>query len=257
MGFGSYRSIAVSCALAVVIVPACSQGSGSGTAQGYLNVPDCWVGPFDLHPDFFAAIPPSTGSDSVQIRIQHGGDYPTFSDGIVILVDNAGEVRGDPTSDGMPQPTLLGQPLVVALPESVTPVGVPLSANATQAIVHANLYLNASCRLENDALYAVDAVTATDDMCEGTPAITCGAGESVPKGSTVKTSTIVFNALFDGNPDDSNTANLLTDATFKFYLADPREGCPGGLGPPPPCRGEVSGSFHFYFQQGRPAQPFP
>ena len=42
-----------------------------------------------------------------------------------------------------------------------------------------------------------------------------------------------------------------------FYLADPRQISPGGLGPPPPCWGHLKGNFHFYFQRGRPAQPFP
>jgi hypothetical protein len=71
------------------------------------------------------------------------------------------------------------------------------------------------------------------------------------------TSSIVFNHLFDGNPNESDASKRLTDATFDFYLADPREICSGGLGPPPPCRGHLSGNFHFYFERGRPAQPFP
>jgi hypothetical protein len=248
-------------ALAAVIAPACSLGSGSGSVQGYLNVPDCWSGNFDLHPDFFAAAPTSS-TDSLQIRIQHGGDYETFSDGLMILVDDAGQVRGDPASDGTPRPSLHGTTLVVALPAGVTPPGVPITPRASQAIVHAALYLDATCRTLNDALYAVDAVTANaDGTCTipegGAPTIACGAGTPLPAGTAVATSTVEFNALFDGNPDESNTANLLTDGTFHFYLADPRETCPGGLGPPPPCRGDIRGNFHFYFQRGRPAQPFP
>ena len=39
-----------------------------------------------------------------------------------------------------------------------------------------------------------------------------------------------------------------------FY---PREICPGGIGPPPRCRGDLKGSFKFYFERGQPAQPFP
>src|SRR5450631_3589896 len=92
-------------ALAAVVAPACSLGAGTGTVKGSLNVPDCWSGPFDLHPDFFAAAPTSA-TDSLQIRIQHGGDYETFSDGLMILVDDVGEVRGDPASDGTPRPSL-------------------------------------------------------------------------------------------------------------------------------------------------------
>jgi hypothetical protein len=73
----------------------------------------------------------------------------------------------------------------------------------------------------------------------------------------VATSTITFHSLFDGNIDESNAKQRLSDADFDFFLADPRTGPPGGLGPPPPCRGHLTGSFRFYFERGRPAQPFP
>ncbi len=249
-------------AIAGAIAPACSLGAGTGTVVGTLNEPNCWTGQFDLHPDFFAAAP-SGATNSLQIRIQHGGDNETFSDGLMILVDDMGEVRGDPASDGTPRPSLLGTSLVVSVPAGVTPPGVPITPRASHAVVHAALYLDATCRTVNDAFYALDAVTVNADgsclTAEGgaPPAITCGEGAALPAGAAVGTSTITFDALFDGNPDESNTANLLTQASFHFYLADPREGCPGGLGPPPPCRGELTGNFRFYFERGRPAQPFP
>ena len=66
----------------------------------------------------------------------------------------------------------------------------------------------------------------------------------------------MFNELFDGDPNEANAEQRLTDATFHFYLADPRDICPGGLGPPPRCQGELTGNFHFYFERGVPAQPF-
>jgi hypothetical protein len=81
------------------------------------------------------------------------------------------------------------------------------------------------------------------------------AGPTAPP--TVGQSTITFSSLFDGNPNESNAVQRLTSARFEFYLGDPREICPGGLGPPPRCRGKLIGSFSFYFQRGRPAQPFP
>ena len=70
-------------------------------------------------------------------------------------------------------------------------------------------------------------------------------------------STITFTSLYDGNPNAVSAAERLNQGTFTVYLADPREMCPGGVGPPPPCRGYLHGSFKFYFQRGRPAQPFP
>lgn len=278
---------------AAVVAPACSLGSGTGSCSGTLDVPDCWEGPYDLHPDFFAAVPSSDGA--MQIRIQHGGDNETFSDGLMILVDDVGEVRGDPTSSGASRPSLLGKSLVVTLPAGVTPPGVPVTPMAIPSIVHAALYLDATCRTQNDALYAVDSCTNTSSTltCPGPSATAPDGGDAgtgaldaalpADGGSTgdagsageaaageggaggdggsgvpaIGTSTIVFNALFDGNPDESDASKRLTDATFDFYLADPREICSGGLGPPPPCRGHLSGNFRFYFERGRPAQPFP
>jgi hypothetical protein len=281
-------------ALSLAVAPACSLGSGSGSCSGTLDVPDCWSGNFDLHPDFFAAVPaatpeyPETSNDALQIRIQHGGDYETFSDGLIILVDDAGEVRGDPAPDGTLRPSLLGQALVVSLPPSVVPSGVPVTPVASPRIVSAALYLDNTCRTQDDALYAMDAVSGVDPDGEcrspegGEPPLTCPAPASAvtgPDGGVatseaggvtladagmagtipggVGTSTITFTSLFDGNPDESNATERLSQGSFDFYLADPRNICPGGLGPPPRCEGHLSGTFKFYFQRGRPAQPFP
>jgi hypothetical protein len=68
---------------------------------------------------------------------------------------------------------------------------------------------------------------------------------------------IKFSALFNGNAGESNAEQRHTIGDFDFYLADPRETCPGGLGPPPRCRAHLKGRFDFYFERGRPAQPFP
>jgi hypothetical protein len=277
--------VAVVGGLTASLGPGCALGNGTGSVSGTLDIPDCWSGPFNLNPNFFAAVP-SAGTattpvytDSLQIRIQNGGDNETFSDGLAILVDDAGEVRGDPLPDGTPRPSLLGEPLVVSLPVGVSPPGVPLEPVTTPSIVHATLYLNRTCRTENVAAYAMAAVSLNPDgTCDrpegGDPTLDCGApvaalpdsgasasssDASSPEGGTpakVGTSTIVFDSLFDGNPNESNAKQRLTDAHFEFYLADPREICPGGLGPPPRCRGHIVGNFKFYFQAGIPAQPF-
>jgi hypothetical protein len=296
--------------------PGCSLGEGQGSVTGTLDVPLCWSGLFDLKPDFFAAVPsPNTGTPSgsgaLEIRIQNGGDFEAFSDGLSILVDDAGQVRGDPDPNGNMRPSLLGKTLIVSLPAGVTPPGVPLKANPTPDIVHATLYLQKTCRTQNVALYAMDAVSLEPDgTCNrpdgGEPPLACqttaamgsdggaltaadaGVAASFPPDSgtapdsgtlpdasaaamdggeagtaseaggvpTTGTSTITFTSLFDGNPNEENAQKRLTNATFHFYLADPREVCPGGLGPPPRCRGELTGYFKFYFQRGRPAQPF-
>jgi hypothetical protein len=249
--------------LAAALAPACSLGQGTGSVAGTLDVPDCWTGCFDLHPDFFAAI--STNSAALEIRIQNGIDYETFSDGIVIVVDDLKEVRGDPPPGGPPRAGLLGQALTVDLPVGVTPPGVPIKPVANPSLVHATLYLGRTCRTQNVALYATTCTLISGaqplvcgDASIGTGALDASAGNGDGGAPlTVASSTITFNSLFDGDVNESNAQRRLTDADFDFYLADPREVTGGGLGPPAPCRGHLQGSFHFYFQRGRPAQPFP
>jgi hypothetical protein len=269
-----------------LVVAACSQGSGSGTACGTLDVVNCWNGSFNLQPNFFAAVT-AQPTDALQIRIQNGGDYESFSDGINILVDSIGAIS----------PALLGKTISVSLPPGVTPPGVPLTANGNPSHVHAVLYLQKSCRTQDIALYAMDAVSlsanggcgAADtgeppNACPllthssagaaldagdagdagGLPdaSLTSDAGLSPDGGAAaapgaVVGSTIVFDKIFDGDPNESNAASRLTDVPqFDLYFADPREVAPGGLGPPPPCRAHLVGNFKFYFERGQPSQPF-
>jgi hypothetical protein len=276
--------------IVTAVSPGCSLGQGQGSVTGTLNVPLCWSGSFNLAPTFFAAVPyDSAGTDAaanapgavsaLEIRIQKGSDYETFSDGVLILVDNVHAVRGDP-----PYPSELGKPLTLALPPAVVPPGVPIVPVSNPATVSLNLYLNASCATEQIALYALDEVSlSADGSCDqleaGPLTIQCiadtglsdggpnasvseagvdagGPKDAAPTTGRTASSTITFESLFDGNPYETNAAQRLTQATFDAYLGDPREGCPGGLGPPPPCRGHIQGSFSFYFERGQPAQPF-
>jgi hypothetical protein len=78
-----------------------------------------------------------------------------------------------------------------------------------------------------------------------------------PATAAVGRSTITFTSLFDGKPDETVAAKRLSSGSFDVFLADPRDVCPGGGGPPPRCRGHLTGNFNFYFQRGRPGQPFP
>ena len=257
--------------LAGLVAPGCSLGQGSGSVCGWLNVPQCWSGGFQLYPDFFAAIP--TNSAALEIRVQNGIDYETFSDGMLIIVDDTQAVRGDPLADGGPRASLLGQALPVLLPVGVAPPGVPIQPNPKPPLVHANVYLNRTCRTQNVALYAttctlplggqmpvgcnVDgSVSLSFDASLGAVGDAGDAGNAGAE-SNVAESTITFYSLFNGNIDESDAKQRLTDADLDFYLADPREGSPGGLGPPAPCRGHLTGHIHFYFERGRPAQPFP
>jgi hypothetical protein len=269
--------MAIAALLGAAIGPGCSQGSGSGTACGTLDIASCWTGSFNLQPDFFAAVT-AQDTDSLQLRVQNGGDYEVFSDGIAFLIDSISAIR----------PGRLGQTLSVSLPPGVTPPGVPLTADPNPSLVHASLYLQKSCRTQNVALYAMDAVTlsatgscgaasagASVNACPLLAQISATSSDAssdasatpdaslLPDGGVVGApgavvgSTIVFDKLFDGNTNESNADNRLTDVPqFDLYFADPREIAPGGLGPPPPCRAHLVGNFKFYFERGQPEQPF-
>ncbi len=274
--------------LGVAFAPSsCTTESGSGDSfiRGKIDALNCWSGDFDLKPDYFAAVP-FARDDSLQIRIQSGGDFVSFSDGVFILIEKLGQARAQIKAS--PSQSL---ELAVSLPPEVTPPGVPIKPTSNPSLVHMSLYLQRSCHVQNVALYALGEVSlGPNGECvgEGAPVVSCpGSAVSVPTsdagtapdasvddaavasdagdastasdagGLTVGRSTITFTKLFSGVPDERSADERLTEATFKVYLADPRDTCPGGLGPPPKCRGVLDGKFSFYFQRGRPAQPFP
>lgn len=248
----------VAAVAAVVAATACSQGQGNGTISGTLNIPNCWTGAFDLGPDFFAAAP---YRNSLQLRIQNGGDFETFSDGLSIELSDIAQVRPDPSTRFAGR---YGVPLAVALPPEVTPPGVPVKADPNPALVSVTFYLQKTCRTQNVALYAVNEVTIpTDGTCDAPavvgadPTSACDPSKESPAGVGTGKSVIAFNHVFNGQVDEATAAERLSSGCFDLYLADPREIDPGGQGPPPRCRGHLKGSFSFFFERGRPSQPFP
>ena len=251
--------------IALATTNGCTVGAGTGSLSGELFVTDCWAGSYDLKPDFFAATP-NPNDDTLFIRIQRGSDYVNFSDGVSLLVTHVTEVANAIQASGP-------QTLSISLPPSVVPPGVPVTPTANPATVQFALYMQGSCRPETPALYAMDTVTTNGataapdagvSLCDAnTVAIAnqCGVNPVpvVPTG----TSTITFQHLFDaslaegGDPGSLSADQRNIQATFDVLLADPRDECSGGLGPPPPCRGHLTGSFQFYFERGKPAQAFP
>ena len=241
----------------------CTVGSGTWSVSGYLVVPDCWSGKFDLQPDFFGATP-NPNDDSLFIRVQRGSDYINFSDGVSILVTHVSEIAQAITASGP-------QSLSVSLPPAVVPPGVPITPTANPAWVQFALYLQGSCRPETPGLYAMDTVTTNGpsgvdggaSLCTAATAATAGQCTSPPPTVPTGTSTITFQHLFDaslaegGDPGGLSADQRNIQATFDVLLADPRDECSGGLGPAPPCRGHLTGSFQFYFERGKPAQAFP
>ncbi len=248
---------------------------------------------YSMAPDFFAANP---YYNTLEITVQKGSDLSEVSDGLAVLIDDVTTIRsaiqsaaagagggagsdggtdaGSAGSDGgtdagaggggfgmsdggatepascdgdsapMPgefQPTscdnLLPPPgqaaFRVDLPAGVEPPGssaadLPPDIIANPPIVHMALYLERSCHNQNTTLYGVDGW-------------------------------IAFNALFDGNPDETQADQKLTDATFNVEFGDIRDVPFGQYAGDVPVglRSRICGNFKFYFERGQPAQAFP
>ena len=224
----SLRVLATLAALLTLLAAGtgCSLGQGTGEVKSdNLYAADCWLNePYDLQPDFFAGIP---YRDTLQIRVQRGNDLQEVSDGLGVLIDDVELIRNE----------LLGQELCVTLPPGVElPGGQTASAdpivNAVcddRFLVHASLYLQASCHNQNTVLYAV-------------------AG------------TMRFEALFSNDPQEKTATEKLTEvASFTLQMGDPRDAPLGGSPTDIPADklSTVTGHFSFYFERGQPAQPFP
>ncbi len=65
--------------------------------------------------------------------------------------------------------------------------------------------------------------------------------------------TITFKSILRGDPNSSDTNSKRIDGTFDVKVEDPRH--PAGT----EARnvGRIVGDFHFFYQRGGPAQPFP
>ncbi len=240
------------------VQPACSQGDGEGRIAGTLNVPNCWTGSFELKSDFFAAVP---YRDQMMLRIQSGSDFQSFSDGLTILINDITEIRPDPAAS---KPGRYGEALEVDLPPEVTPPGTPVTPNANPALVSMALYLQRSCRTQVATLHAIDTVTLPNDgtctapaMLGADPAQGCAPDKEAPAGVGTGKSAIVFTSVANGKVAEETAAERLNAGCFDIYLADPRDAEPGGQGAPPTCRGHIRGRFSFFFERGRPSQPFP
>ncbi|MFZ5897171.1 MAG: hypothetical protein ACOY0T_39295 [Myxococcota bacterium] len=211
----SFALLAAACSLA-----GCAVGEGEGSVKSdRLYLKDCWNGPFDLRPDFFAANPYQ--DHSLMIRIQRGDNIEEQSDGLLVVVNQLQSVR-QKVKDGGGEATLK-----VGLPPGVSPPGVPLVANPDPPVVSLALYLHKSCHAQNATIYS-----------------TAGS--------------ITFRSLFSGDPQEADAEEKLTDATFDATFADPRQ-LQGAIDPPDPntdVKSQVTGNFRFYFQRGQPAQPF-
>jgi hypothetical protein len=110
----------------------------------------------------------------------------------------------------------------VGLPPGVAPPGQPLTG-AEAPLVSLSLYLHQTCHEQNSATYSV-------------------SGD------------ITFNSIFSGDPNEKDSQDRLTEATFNVKLADPRELI--GAEDAASVTSDLTGDFTFFFQRGQPAQPF-
>jgi hypothetical protein len=121
----------------------CTVGEGKGWVKSEkLYVDECWDGPFDLGPDFFAANS-FERADQLMIRVQRGDGLEEMSDGLIVNIDRLPEQRAR-----------IGEAIEVGLPRGVTPPGVPVVYDPDPAPVNLALYLHDSCHAENGSVYS-------------------------------------------------------------------------------------------------------
>jgi hypothetical protein len=118
----------------------------------------------------------------------------------------------------------VGTPIEVGLPRGVTPPGVPVVYDPEPPPVSLSVYLHDSCHAQNGAVYSV-------------------AGS------------ITFQSLFSGDPEETESDERLTEATFDATFTDPRM-LVGDATEDAEIQSRVTGYFRFFFQRGQPAQPF-
>ncbi len=73
--------------LCMLLAAGCAKGSGEGNAIGQVWAPECGLNgePFDLNPNFFA-MQPSGSVEIIDIVVQRGSDFQSFSDGIAVFI---------------------------------------------------------------------------------------------------------------------------------------------------------------------------
>jgi tRNA-specific 2-thiouridylase len=175
--------------LALAVLPACEVGNGEGEAKGTVHIPKCDLdGDFDLDPDYFAA---DAFEESLIIRVQHGGDFVQFADGLVFGVSDRHVVADS-----------LGTPIEVVAPD-------PDDNDAIPPLVRASFFLAKSC--------------------EETPGLT-GTSGTVTFSSIYSSETDRIAATFDVHFDDvvggAATADLAGSFDFDYERGRPAQRYP-------------------------------
>jgi hypothetical protein len=195
----------------------CTVGEGSGeVTSDRLYIQDCFDGPFNLRPDFFAANP--FRDESLTIRIQRGDDLTELSDGLYIVINDLKGQRSRLAKEG-------ALDLPVGLPADIEVVGHGYTMSSFEpADVSLALYLHSTCHTVNGAVYSLSG-------------------------------SIHFDSLFSGDPNEPDADDRLTEGSFTAQFADPRQ-LGSDAAANAQVTSTVEGNFSFYFQRGQPAQPF-
>jgi hypothetical protein len=208
----------LSCTPLLLAFLGCSVGQGEGFLRSDdLFVDNCWEGPFELRPNFFAANP---FDDTLTIRVQRGEQDIQVSDGFSMLINEVTEIRQSRLNTSLP----------LGLPVGVTPLGFPLPPAPNPPAASLSLYFNSSCRSQNSALMAVGGDVEFAKLFSGDPNED-NSEDRLTEGS--------FRAIV-ASPRDAVAAS--DGAGFTF---------------PDDRTSVVEGSFSFVFHRGTPAQPFP
>lgn len=199
----------------------CTTGEGTGSVKSdHLYIENCWDGPFDLGPTFFATTP---FSDTQEIRVQRGDRLVEVSDGVLILVQDVPSIRAEP-----------GQPLELGLPVGVRPPGFPVVVDPTPPQVSMTLYLYQTCHVQNGAAYSISGSITFDSIF---------SGDRNEDNADDRLTSATFEAVV-ANPHDA------------VIGSDPTTG-EAAVTYPAGTTSVVTGNFRFFFQRGVPAQPFP
>lgn len=171
----------------------CSAGVGSGTATGVVAAESCGITadePFDLRPDFFVA---EAFGDSLNIRIQHGGDEFDYANVLFVSVLDASEVSE----------SLLDTPIVVG--------------DVVGSKVRMSLSLNESCDFHDRTSIPVSYQAVSGTITFHTIYAPEVSGELL-------TEAVFENVHFvdPGSPDD-RYADLSGDFSFLFTRGRPAQ----------------------------------
>jgi hypothetical protein len=183
----------------------CTVGEGSGEVTSErLIVRNCWDGPFDLGPTFFAANAFST--NQLSMRVQRGDNNQEVSDGLEVSIRDLQTIRSNS----------LGQPVPVGIPPGVHPPGLAWSTNPNPTTVSLSLYLHDTCYLQNGALYSLDGSITFAHLFSGNPNETVGEQRL----TEAKFDDVLFadprDAKADGSFDEAVVSHV--SGWFRFYF---------------------------------------